>query len=110
MSFTFICDPLNSPCSPCKLKGRRAETPVTGMRGAPQVDEGEAVREGGSHGDRNMTVAIFYNGYTDGCSTLLQCRAHLLYGIVEHASCEMHSGTATCGLVLMQYGNAGRRT
>ena len=38
------------------------------MRGAPQVDEGKAVREGGSHSDRNTTVAIFYNGYTDGCS------------------------------------------
>ncbi len=81
------------------------------MRRAPQVDEGEAVREGGSHSERNMTVAIFYNGYTDGCSTLPYPypRAHLLSGITEHASCEMHSGTATCGLVLMQYGSAGRR-
>ena len=63
---------------------------MTGERGAPQVDEGEAVREGGSHSDRNITVAIFYNGYTDGCSTLPYPypRAHLLYGIVEHASRE----------------------
>lgn len=84
---------------------------MTGMRGAPQVDEGEAVREGGSHSEHNMTVAIFYNGYIDGCSTLPYPypRARLLYGIVEHASCEMHLGTATCGLVLVQYGDAGRR-
>jgi transposase len=34
---------------------------------ALQVDAGEPRHEGDLHSDHNMTVAIFYNGYTDGC-------------------------------------------
>ncbi len=34
---------------------------------AAQVDAGETRHEGDLHSDHNMTVAIFYNGYTDGC-------------------------------------------